>query len=100
MKSGKTLTVNGFTRPLFSARALVHEMEDGKLYYDRIYYDQSLTAYETFVGTLTKAGINHIGLCKCGVYVKGGVDMKNARATPYLDSLYRRRQGDIVTLKR
>jgi hypothetical protein len=100
MKSEKTLTVNGFTRPLFSARALIHEMGDGKLYFDRVYYDQSLTTYETFVGTLNNAGINHIGLCKCGVYVKGGVDMKNARATPYLDSLYRRQRGDIVTLIR
>jgi hypothetical protein len=86
--SGQTSTVAGFTRPTFKARTLVHTMEDGRKYFDRV-YGESYTAQTALIAELTKNGINEIPRRRIRLSNKvvGMIPCSKCSGTPYMDSL-------------
>jgi hypothetical protein len=85
--SGSTMTVEGFTRPTFRARCLIHEMSDGKFYYDRI-YGESPSAQVKLQESLINLGYKCTYDSHRGNTVVGSVSEKLCMSTPYFDSLY------------
>lgn len=91
--SGKEVTIHGITRSLLSARALIHELEDGTTVFDRIYHDQSGVAYKILEKTLEDAGYKNMYAAGHSPRVKvvGTVRLKDCKCVPYLDSLGQRK---------
>jgi len=85
LKSGKSMTVAGFTRPTFAARTLIHEDENGNLYYDRI-YGESYDISHKLQNKLESCGISFIRNRKKRTHIKGRVK-KSKSIQPYFDSL-------------
>jgi RNA-directed DNA polymerase len=83
--SGQQSTEASFTRPTFSARALIHQDANGKKYYDRVYGDSASNQAE-LKRQLNSAGIVDIYYGKSAKF-DGYVKKSLCHSTPYMDNM-------------
>lgn len=97
--SGQKMTIGAFTRPTFSARALIHKDANGNIYYDRVYSDNQENRQE-LIKQLESIGIKSIGFCSRNVKFNGYVKTTLCIGTPYMDSMVAKKikdsNGNIV----
>jgi hypothetical protein len=84
--SNDTKTFAGFERRTMRARALVHNMRDGKIYYDRIYAEDE-NARKLLIEFFNSKAWDFITLAPPETKVEGHVLSKRLTGTPYCDNL-------------